>query len=44
MRILLEKMMFHFPHMVDAELVREFDLIQRILEEFELVAFVPWTR
>ncbi len=30
--ILLEKMMFDQPHVIDADLVGQFDLIQRFLE------------
>ena len=33
--------MLHFPHMIDAEFVGEFNLIERILKKFELIAFVP---
>ena len=44
MRILLEKVMLDFPHVVDAELVGELDLIERILEQLQLGAFVPWAR
>ncbi len=44
MRVLLEKVVLHFPHVVDAEPVREFDLIESILEELQLRALLPWTR
>ena len=39
MRILFEEVMLDFPHMIDAELVGEFDLIERILEKLEFGAF-----
>ena len=32
MRILFEKVMLDFPHMVDAELVRQLNLVERVLE------------
>jgi hypothetical protein len=41
-RIFLEKMVFDFPGVVDAELVGEFDLIERLLKQPVFVAFVPW--
>src|SRR5581483_174739 len=41
MRILLEEVMLDFPHMVDAELVGELDLIEGVLEKLELGAGRP---
>jgi hypothetical protein len=35
-------MVLDFPGVVDAELVGEFDLIERLLKQPVLVAFVPW--
>src|SRR5712671_5211184 len=43
-RILLEKMVLDFPGIVDAELVGEFDLIERLLKQPVLVALVPRPR
>src|ERR1019366_1620101 len=43
-RILLEKMMLDFPGVVDAEPVCEFDLIERLLKQPDLVALVPRPR
>ena len=34
-------MVFHFPREIDAKLVREFDLAEGILEEFEFNAVGP---
>ncbi len=33
MRIFLEEVMLDFPHMIDPDLVSEFDLIERVLEQ-----------
>ncbi len=44
MRIFLEEMMLDLPCMVDAELVGEFDLVERVLEQFQLVAILPGAR
>jgi hypothetical protein len=41
MRILFEEVMLDFPHMIDAELVGEFYLIECILEKLELGTFFP---
>src|ERR1019366_2079060 len=43
-RILLEKMVLDFPGVVDAELVGECDLIERLLKQPVLVAIVPRPR
>ena len=43
-RIFLEEMMLDFPGVVDAELVGEFDLLERLLEQPMLVALVPRPR
>src|SRR5438045_9225417 len=43
-RIFFEKMMFDFPCVIDAELVGELDLIERLLKKPELVALVPRPR
>src|SRR6202158_3895871 len=43
-RILLEKMVLDLPGIVDAELVGEFDLIERLLKQLVLVALVPRPR
>src|SRR4030081_3279988 len=40
-RIFLEKMVLDFPGVVDAELVGEFDLIERLLKQPVLVTLVP---
>src|ERR1700687_3937168 len=40
-RIFLEKMGLDFPGIIDTELVGEFDLIERLLEQPVLVALVP---
>src|SRR5258708_21645773 len=44
MRILLEEVMLDFPHMIDAELVRELNLIERVLEQLQLRALFPMPR
>src|SRR5271166_6261995 len=44
MRVFLEEVMLHFPHVIDAELVREFDLVERVLEQLQLRALLPRTR
>ena len=44
MRIFLEEMMFDFPGMVDTQPVSEFNLVERILKKFQLVAFIPGPR
>ena len=44
MRIFLEEMVLDLPGVVDAELVGEFDLIERLLEQPVLVALVPRPR
>ncbi len=36
--------MLDFPHMIDAQLVGQLDLIERILEKLEFGAFFPRTR
>ena len=36
--------MLHFPGVIDAELVGQFDLVERVLEQLELVAVLPRTR
>ena len=43
MRVLLEKVMLNFPHVIDAELVRELDLVERVLEQLQLRALFPRT-
>src|ERR1700730_7650247 len=43
-RILLEKVMLDFPGVVDAELIGEFDLIERFLKQPEFGAVVPRPR
>src|SRR6185312_5466747 len=44
MRIFLEEVMLDLPGVVDAKLVGQLDLVERVLEELELVALVPRTR
>src|SRR3982074_277 len=44
MRIFLEKMVLDFPGVVDAELVGELDLIERLLKQPVLVTLVPRPR
>ena len=44
MRIFFEKVMLDFPHMIDAELVRELDLVERVLEQLQLRALFPRPR
>src|SRR6516162_7646545 len=44
MCIFLEKVMLDFPHVVDAESVGEFDLVERVLKQFLLPARRPGTR
>ncbi len=43
-RIFLEEMVLDFPGVVDAELVGEFDLVERLLEQPVFVALVPRPR
>ena len=44
MRVFLEKVVLHLPGIVNAQAVRQLDLIQRVLEEAELGAGLPGTR
>src|SRR6516165_11970528 len=44
MRVFLEKVVLHLPGIVNAQAVRQLDLIQRVLEEAELGAWLPGTR
>src|SRR5215471_2641070 len=44
MRVFLEKVVLHLPGIVNAQAVRQLDLIQRVLEEAELGAWRPGTR
>ena len=44
MRILLQEVVLDLPGIVDAELVGEFDLVECVLEQLELVAVVPRPR
>ena len=41
MRILLKKMVFHFPGIVVTQLVRQFDLPQRILHKLKFAVLFP---
>src|ERR1700674_3069565 len=43
-RILLQKVMLHFPHVVDAEPIGELDLVQGVLKKLQLQAGLPWAR
>src|SRR6516164_2097663 len=43
MRVFLEKVVLHLPGIVNAQAVRQLDLIQRVLEEAELGARLPGT-
>jgi hypothetical protein len=43
-RIFLEKMVFDFPGVIDAEFVGELDLVERLLEQPLLGAVVPRSR
>ena len=36
--------MLHLPGVIDAELVGEFDLIERVLKQLQLVAVIPRPR
>ena len=42
--VLLEEMMLDLPHAVDAEPIRELDLIERVLHQSQLGTVVPRTR
>ena len=44
MRIFLEEMVLDLPGMVDAQAVRQLDLIERLLVDAVLVALVPRPR
>ena len=44
MGIFLQKMMLHLPGVIDAETVGQFDLIQRVLKQLQLVAVMPGAR
>src|SRR6516165_7969069 len=44
MRVFLEEVVLHLPGIVNAQAVRQLDLIQRVLEEAELGAGLPGTR
>ena len=44
MRIFLEKVVLYLPGIVNAQAIRQLDLIQRVLEEAELGAGLPGTR
>jgi hypothetical protein len=41
MGIFLQKMMLHLPGIIDAQLVRQLDLIKGFLEQSMLIALVP---
>src|SRR5579875_396361 len=41
MRVLFEEVMLHFPHVIDAELVGQLDLIEGVLEQLQLRAGRP---
>ena len=41
MRVLFQKVMLHFPHVGEAELVRQLDLVERILDQLQLALFLP---
>jgi hypothetical protein len=43
-RILLEKMVFDLPDLIDAEPVGEFDLIERLLIKLQLGILAPGLR
>ncbi len=43
MRILLEEVMLDFPHVIDADFVGEFDLVERVLDQFQFRAGTPRT-
>jgi hypothetical protein len=43
MRVFLEEVMLNFPHVIDSEPVREFDLVKRILKQLQLRPFFPRT-
>ena len=42
--VLLEEVVLDLPHVVDAERVGELDLLERVLDELVLGAFVPGPR
>src|SRR6516165_6895724 len=44
MRVFLKEVVLHLPGIVNAQAVRQLDLIQRVLEEAELGAGLPGTR
>ena len=44
MRVFLEEVVIHLTGIVNAQAVRQLDLIQRVLEEAELGAGLPGTR
>src|SRR6516225_2338505 len=44
MRVFLKEVVLHLPGIVNAQAVRQLDLIQRVLEEAELGAWLPGTR
>ena len=41
MRVLLEEVVLDLPDVIDADLVRELDLLERVLQQFVLVALFP---
>ena len=43
MRILIEKMMFHLPCIIETQAVREYNLFQRVLEQAVFVVLIPGT-
>ncbi len=42
--VLLEEVVLDLPHVVDAQLVGELDLVERVLEQLVLGAVLPWAR
>src|SRR5215471_3832568 len=44
MRVFLEKVVLHLPGIVNAQAVRQLDLIQRVLKETQLGAWLPGAR
>src|SRR5579862_1240086 len=43
-RVLFQKVMLDFPNVGEAELVRQLDLIERVLNQLQLAFFLPRAR
>src|SRR5664279_1836166 len=43
MRVLLQKVVLHFPQVLDSHLVGQFNLVESIVDQLLFAVLVPWT-